>query len=110
MDQVDQPRRNDAATIGVISQVRGPVVDIACVRLPPLRQALFVELDGQRLWFEVHQRLDECRARPISLHDTSGLMRGLPMFDSGGPLRVPADPGCLGRLPVESAKSLHQNQ
>jgi len=98
MDQLDQQSRKDAATIGVISQVRGPVVDIACVRLPPLHQALFTQLDGQRFWFEVHQHLDESRARAISLHDTSGLMRGLPVFDSDGPLRVPAAPGCLGRL------------
>jgi F-type H+-transporting ATPase subunit beta len=85
MDQFDRQSLNNAATIGAISQVRGPVVDIACVRLPPLHQALFTQLDGQRFWFEVHQHLDESRTRAISLHDTSGLMRGLPVFDSDGP-------------------------
>jgi F-type H+-transporting ATPase subunit beta len=88
----------DAVKIGVIGQVRGPVVDIACLRLPSLRQALFTQIDGQRFWSEVHQHLDELRARAIALHDTSGLMRGLPVFDSYGPLRVPVDPGYLGRL------------
>ena len=84
--------------IGVISQVRGPVVDITCTHLPPLNQALVTRVDGQGVWFEVHQHLDKSRIRAISLHDTSGLKRGLPVFDDAGSLKVPVDPGCLGRL------------
>jgi F-type H+-transporting ATPase subunit beta len=36
--------------------------------------------------------------RAIALHRTAGLQRGTPVFDSGGPLRVPVSVKCLGRL------------
>jgi F-type H+-transporting ATPase subunit beta len=42
--------------------------------------------------------LGEKHARPIALHRTGGLKRQMPVFDSGGPLRVPVTLKCLGRL------------
>jgi len=84
--------------IGAIAQVDGPVVDIRCEALPPLHRALWTPLDGERCVFEVHRHLDEKRVRAITLHRTSGLRRGMPVFDSGAPLRVPVGAGCLGRL------------
>ncbi|MEF8701438.1 MAG: hypothetical protein V5B33_19440 [Candidatus Accumulibacter sp. UW20] len=84
--------------LGVIEEVHGPVIDILCSRLPPLHQAVYVCLDGERYTFEVHRHLDESRARAIALHRTAGLRRLLPVFDSGGPLQIPVTPDCLGRL------------
>jgi F-type H+/Na+-transporting ATPase subunit beta len=84
--------------IGTISEVHGPVVDIACRRLPPLSQALCARLNHDTIVFEVHRHLDERRVRAITLHGTSRLKRGMPVFDTGGPLRVPVSPACLGRL------------
>jgi F-type H+-transporting ATPase subunit beta len=84
--------------LGVIEEVHGPVVDILCQRLPPLRRALHVEVDGETYPLEVHRHLDETRVRAIALHRTGGLRRHLPVFDSGGPLQVPVTPDCLGRL------------
>jgi len=84
--------------IGTIEGVHGPVVDIACTRLPPLHQALFCALDNEHYTLEVYRHIDEHRVRAIALHRTSGLKRGLAVFDSGGPLRVPATPDCLNRL------------
>ncbi|MBY0578225.1 MAG: F0F1 ATP synthase subunit beta [Burkholderiales bacterium] len=84
--------------IGFIDEVHGPVVDIACSRLPPLHQALYATFDHERFTFEVHQHLDEKRVRAITLHRTGGLKRGQAVFDMGGPLTVPVAPGCLGRL------------
>ncbi|GAB2902426.1 F0F1 ATP synthase subunit beta [Uliginosibacterium flavum] len=84
--------------IGVIEEVHGPVIDIQCQRLPPLHQALRVDLGGRRLHFEVHQHLSETRIRAVALQHTAGLRRQMPVFDSGGPLRVPVCPECLGRL------------
>lgn len=84
--------------LGVIEEVHGPVIDILCERLPPLHQAVFVCLDGERYTFEVHRHLDESRARAIALHRTGGLQRRLPVYDTGGPLQVPVTPDCLGRL------------
>ena len=37
----------DAAPIGEIAEVEGPVVVIACRTLPPLRQALCARLDSE---------------------------------------------------------------
>jgi F-type H+-transporting ATPase subunit beta len=88
----------DSQAIGTIEEVHGPVVDVACSRLPPLHQALVCGFDHERYTFEVYRHLDERRVRAIALHRTAGLKRGLPVFDSGGPLRVPVEPHCLGRL------------
>ncbi len=84
--------------IGVIVEVHGPVVVIACKRLPPLRQALCACMDGETYLFEVHQHLDGQHIRAITLHRTSGLWRGMTIYDLGGPLKIPVSPECLGRL------------
>lgn len=84
--------------MGMIVEVHGPVVVIACRRLPPLRQALGARIDSENYLFEVHQHLDERHVRAITLHRTSGLWRGMPIFDLGAPLKVPVTPDCLGRL------------
>ncbi len=84
--------------IGTIAEVHGPVVVIACERLPPLRQALCAALDHEEYTFEVHQHLDETRVRAITLHRTSGLSRGMAVYDTGAPLHVPVTEACLGRL------------
>ncbi|TAK88593.1 MAG: F0F1 ATP synthase subunit beta [Betaproteobacteria bacterium] len=84
--------------IGTIGEVQGPVVDIACDVLPRLHQALYTRVDGERYVFEVHQHLDRATVRAITLHRTSGLRRGMPVYDTGGPLCVPVTQECLGRL------------
>ncbi|GAB6190557.1 F0F1 ATP synthase subunit beta [Desulfocastanea catecholica] len=84
--------------IGTISEVHGPVVEVYCRRLPPLRQALTTEVNSERCLFEVHQHIDQHHIRAITLHQTSGLARGMPVYDSGAPLHVPVSPECLGRL------------
>jgi len=86
------------APIGVITEVHGPVAVIACETLPPLRQALSAKLDHETYLFEVHQHLDEHRLRAITLHQSAGLHRGMIIYDTGAPLRVPVTPKCLGRL------------
>ena len=88
----------ESLPLGVIEEVHGPVIDILCQRLPPLHQALYVCLNGERYTLEVHRHLDESRARAIALKRTAGLRRQMPVFDSGGPLQVPVTPDCLGRL------------
>jgi F-type H+-transporting ATPase subunit beta len=84
--------------VGSILQVRGPVVDIACDVLPPIKQALQCSLNGEVYTFEVHQHLDERRIRAITLSRTSGLRRGMAVYDTGSSLRVPVSPACLNRL------------
>jgi len=84
--------------IGTITEVHGPVVVISCRHLPPLRQALTAEVDGETYLFEVHQHIDPQHLRAICLHSTGGLKRGMAVFDTGAPLHVPVTPDCLGRL------------
>lgn len=84
--------------IGTIAEVHGPVVDITCESLPPLHQALVASIDHETYMFEVHQHLDKAHVRAITLHRTTGLRRGVPVFDTGAPLHVPVAPACVGRL------------
>ena len=84
--------------IGVITEIHGPVVVIACETLPPLRQALCTKLDQETYLFEVHQHINAHRLRAVTLHHGAGLSRGMSVYDTGAPLHVPVTPDCLGRL------------
>ena len=84
--------------LGTITEVHGPVVVIACERLPPIRQALSACNENESYLFEVHQHLDEQHVRAVTMHRASGLHRGMSVFDTGAPLRVPVAPDCLGRV------------
>jgi F-type H+-transporting ATPase subunit beta len=84
--------------IGTITEVHGPVVMIECESLPPLRQALRTQVDSDTYLFEVHQHVDQRHLRAITLHYTSRLRRGQPVYDTGAPLHVPVSKECLGRL------------
>jgi signal transduction histidine kinase len=87
-----------ASAIGRVVEVHGPVVDIACEMLPPLHRALTVAIDGGCTVLEVLHHLDPHQVRAIALHRTAGLQRGMAVFDTGAPLRVPVSADCLGRL------------
>ena len=98
MDKASTPVQQTQRMVGVISEIHGPVVIITCEQLPPLRQALSAMLDGENYLFEVHQHLDESHVRAITLHSTSGLQRGMAVYSTGAPLRIPVTNNCLGRL------------
>ena len=98
MEQLVHAMESANDPIGLIEEIHGPVVDVICDRLPPLHQALFCTADHQNYLFEVHRHLDAKRVRAIALHSTGGLKRGITMFDSGGPLRIPVAPECLNRM------------
>jgi F-type H+-transporting ATPase subunit beta len=91
-------RRPADESIGTIVRIQGPVVDIACERLPALHRALRAHTEREVYTFEVHQHLDPGHVRAIALHGTSGLRRRMPVFDTGASLRVPLTAECLGRL------------
>ena len=88
-----------AAPVGVVEEVSGPVVDVACGgALPGMHDALRVELDGGQCVLEVRHHLDARRLRAVALHATAGLRRGAAVYPTGGPLRVPVTRECLGRV------------
>jgi len=116
MQQMIQSMQALTDPIGVIEEIQGPVVDIVCDRLPPLHQALFCAFDHEYYPFEVYLHLDARRVRVIALHPTGGLKRHMPVFDSGGPLRIPVTSDCLGRLldmfgaPLDGGPSLNSSE
>ena len=98
---------------GTISQVVGVVVDVEFSEgnLPAIYNALEVELNGQKLLFEVAQHLDEANVRAVALGSTDGLERGAAVVDTGSPISVPIGEETLGRMfdvkgqPIDGIKS-----
>ena len=84
--------------IGSVTEVLGAVVDIECARPLPLHRALLARSARRDYILETHQGLSSNLVRAIALCRTTGLARGTPVFDLGGPVSVPVSPKCLGRV------------
>jgi F-type H+-transporting ATPase subunit beta len=91
--------------MGKITQVIGPVVDVefADGTLPPIYSALRISnpaISSQtwNLVVEVAQHLGERTVRCIAMDSTEGLVRGMEVQDTGGPIKVPVGPQTLGRI------------
>jgi F-type H+/Na+-transporting ATPase subunit beta len=108
---------------GKIAQVIGAVVDVEFDgALPDIYNALEMQLRGSRLVLEVAGHLGESMVRTIAMDSTDGLVRGMEVIDTGGPIAVPVGEGTLGRImnvigePVDEAgpvvgetnRSIHQ--
>lgn len=84
---------------GKITQVIGAVVDVQFDgQLPAILNALETENNGKRLVLEVAQHLGENTVRTIAMDATEGLVRGLPVTDTGAPITVPVGEVTLGRI------------
>jgi F-type H+-transporting ATPase subunit beta len=83
------------AGVGRVVRVIGPVVDAEFPRdaMPEIYNALHVdvELSGQSrtLTLEVAQHLGDNMVRTISMQPTDGLVRGVPVTDTGSAITVP---------------------
>ena len=86
--------------VGKVSQVLGAVVDVEFPQgqLPAMLNALECENQGKRLVLEVAQHLGQSTVRTIAMDSTEGMVRGLEVTDSGGPISVPVGPETLGRI------------
>ena len=86
--------------VGKVSQVLGAVVDVEFPegQLPFMLNALECENQGKRLVLEVAQHLGQSTVRTIAMDSTEGMVRGLKVTDTGGPISVPVGPGTLGRI------------
>jgi len=87
---------------GKIIQVIGPTVDCEfdSDKLPNLLNALKIE-DQKRsidLTVEVSLHIGDNIVRCVSLGSTDGLVRGMKVIDTGGPITVPVGEKTLGRL------------
>ena len=83
---------------GTIVQVMGPVVDVAFPgpNLPSIKDALEVELNGQRQVMEVAQHVGGDTVRCSMLSPSEGLGRVMEVTATGAPISVPVGKGVLG--------------
>jgi len=86
--------------VGVITQVLGAVVDVRFEReLPNIYDALNIDLAGGGvLVLEIQQQIGDQQVRCVAMSTTDGLTRGMPVRDTGGPIKVPVGPQVLGRV------------
>ncbi|MFA6948527.1 MAG: F0F1 ATP synthase subunit beta [Eubacteriales bacterium] len=86
--------------IGKIVQVSGPVIDVEfeAGKLPKIKQALVVRLDGARYVMEVAAHIGGHTVRAIMLAGSEGLRRGMPVEDTGAGIKVPVGEVTLGRM------------
>ncbi len=86
-------------SIGTITQVIGPVVDVHFDgELPAILHALHVDRPGSKLVLEVAQQVGENVVRTIAMDTTDGLVRGTHAVDTGEPIMMPVGPETLGRI------------
>jgi F-type H+-transporting ATPase subunit beta len=91
------------ANVGKITQIIGPVVDVAFAGegagLPKILNALSVKKeDGTEVILECQQHLGEDSVRCVAMDATEGLTRGAAVTDTGGQITMPAGEAIKGRL------------
>lgn len=94
-----------AENIGKITQVMGPVVDVEFEQgnLPEIKTALLISNptindEEDNLVVETAQHLGDNMVRTIAMDVTDGLVRGMPVKDTGNPIMVPVGHAALGRV------------
>jgi F-type H+/Na+-transporting ATPase subunit beta len=96
----------DNGQVGQVVQIIGPVVDVEFSDnyLPPIYQALRITSEGFDVEApidvvaEVQQHLGEGRVRAVSMLPTDGMVRGMKVIDTGGPINIPVGEATLGRV------------
>lgn len=92
---------------GRVVQVMGPVVDVKFEsgELPEIYNALKIEYKAQSssevdidLTLEVALHLGDDTVRTVAMASTDGVKRGMPVVDTGGPIKVPVGDVTLGRV------------
>ncbi|UCD32868.1 MAG: F0F1 ATP synthase subunit beta [Desulfobacterales bacterium] len=91
--------------IGKIMQVMGPVVDVEFEqgKLPTIYTSLLISNpaindEPDNLVVEVAQHLGDNVVRTIAMDVTDGLVRGMPVKDTGKPILMPVGEAGLGRV------------
>jgi F-type H+-transporting ATPase subunit beta len=85
---------------GKIVRVLGPVVDVEfdSGKLPMIKDALEVSLEGKRLVMEVATHLGNNLVRCIMLASSEGLSKGMEVIATGDCIKVPVGKQTLGRM------------
>ncbi len=108
---------------GTILRVSGTIID---VQFPPdaapnILNELHVQLPGNshhasQATLEVAQQLGDGVVRCIAIENIFGIRRGLPVIDTGGPIKVPVGNNVLGRMfnvlgePIDGKPRLEDNK
>jgi F-type H+-transporting ATPase subunit beta len=89
-----------AENIGKIVQIIGPVIDVRFESgvIPQIYNALEVENRDERLVIEVFHHIGDDMVRCVAMSSTDGLVRGMKVKDTGGPIKVPVGQEVLGRI------------
>jgi F-type H+-transporting ATPase subunit beta len=90
-------------SIGKVSQIMGPVVDVtfdtSSNNLPKIYDSLEIKKqDGSILVLEVQSHVGEDVVRTISMDSTDGLKRGAEVLATGNPIQMPIGDDVYGRL------------
>lgn len=92
---------------GKIVEVKGPVVDVKFEdgNLPKINDALIVNVSANdnngveiKLTLEVALHVGNKVVRCIAMDSTDGLVRGMPVVNTGNPISVPVGEKTLGRM------------
>src|SRR3990170_2441371 len=93
------------ATVGRIVQIIGPVLDVEfdAGHLPELYNALSITGtadtgDPIKVVAEVQQHIGRNQVRAVAMSSTDGVVRGMEVVDTGGPITVPVGKAALGRI------------
>src|SRR3979411_483610 len=87
-------------SIGKVVQVIGPVLDVEFEpeQLPELYNAVTVKMDSGQLVAEVEQHIGRNQVRAVAMSSTDGVVRGMAVVDTGGPLALPVASTPRGRI------------
>src|SRR5690242_2606040 len=111
-----------ATANGRIAQVIGSTFDVEFDEghLPDILNALTIDAEEKgvkiQLTGEVQQQLGGNRVRCVALGSTYGLVRGMQVVDTGGPVRVPVGKETLGRVfdllghPIDGRGDIHATE
>ena len=92
-----------SAKIGKISQIIGPVIDVTFneegAELPNIYDALEVTREnGTKVILETQQHIGEDTIRTVAMDASDGLRRGLEVFNTEAPIKMPIGDDINGRL------------
>ncbi|MDR3317977.1 MAG: F0F1 ATP synthase subunit beta [Clostridiales bacterium] len=90
----------DKVITGKISQIIGPVIDVkfdGC-RMPAIFEKLIIKEDARTVALEVLSHVKSGTVRCIAMSATEGLSRGMAVYASGEPIKVPVGECVLGRV------------
>lgn len=95
----------DKTSTGKITRIIGPVLDaeFPSGKMPRIYNALKVQCKNPAgnevsVTCEVQQLLGDNQVRAVAMSGTDGLVRGMDILDTGGPINVPVGKATLGRI------------